>query len=59
MNILIVKHPVQKITHSSCGLFLLYFYKNIFNPDEKNKIINHETLNKKNNRRNIERNFFY
>ena len=29
MNILIVKHPVQKITHSSCGLFLLYFYKNI------------------------------
>ena len=47
MNILIVIQPAQKITHSSCGLFLLYFYKNIFNPDEKSKIINHETLNKK------------
>ena len=26
MNILIVEHPVQEITHSSCGLFQLYFY---------------------------------
>ena len=30
-----------------CGLFQLYFYKNIFNLDERSKIINHETLNKK------------
>ena len=47
MNIIIVEHPVQEVTHSSCSLFQLYFYKNIFDPDEKNKIINHETLNKK------------
>ena len=47
MNILIVQQPVQELTHSSCGLFQLYFYKNIFNPDEKSEIINHKTLNKK------------
>ena len=34
------------MTTSTCGLFQLYFYKNIFEPEEKNKIINHETLNK-------------
>ena len=33
-------------THSTCGLFQLHFYKNIFNPDEGSKIINLETLNK-------------
>ena len=47
MNILIVKHPVQELTSSTCGLFRLYFYKNIFGPEEKSKIINHETLNKR------------
>ena len=47
MNILIVKHPAQELTSSTCGLFQLYFYKNIFNPQEKSKIINHETLNKR------------
>ena len=36
MNILIVEH-----------VFQLYFYKNIFDPEEKSKIINHETLNKR------------
>ena len=47
MNILILEHPVQEITSSTCALFQLYFYKNIFDPDQKSKIINHETLNKK------------
>ena len=47
MNILIVEPPFQEITYSSRGLFQLCFYKNIFDPDEKSKIINHETLNKK------------
>ena len=47
MNILIVEPSFQEITYSSCGLFQLCFYKNIFDPDEKSKIINHETLNKK------------
>ena len=46
MNILIVEHLVQELTSSTCSLFRLYFYKNIFDPEEKSKIINHETLNK-------------
>ena len=47
MNILILEHPVQEITHSTCGLFQLYFYKNIFDPAERSKVTKHETLNKK------------
>ena len=47
MNILIVKHLVQELTSSTCGLFQLYFYKNIFDPQEKSKIVYHETLNKR------------
>ena len=47
MNILIVEHAVQELTSSTCGLFQLYFYKSIFDPEEKSKIKNHETLNKK------------
>ena len=46
MNILIVENDLQSLTTSFCGLFQLYFHKNIFEPEEKNKIINHETLNK-------------
>ena len=47
MNILILEHLVQELTQSTCGLFQLYFYKNIFDTDERSKIISHETLNKK------------
>ena len=47
MNILILEHAVQELTSSICGLFQLYFYKNMFDPKEKSKIINHKTLNKK------------
>ena len=31
---------------SNCGLFQFYFYKNIFDPYKKSKILNHQTLNK-------------
>ena len=47
MNILIVELPVQELTSSTCGLFQLYFYKDIFDPEEKSELINHETLNKR------------
>ena len=47
VNILIVEHVVQELTSSTCSLFQLYFYKNIFDPEEISKIINHKTLNKK------------
>ena len=35
MNILIVENDLQSLTTSICGLFQLYFYKNIFEPEEK------------------------
>ena len=47
MNILILEHPVQEITSSTCGLFQFYFYQNIFDSDKRSKFINHEILNKK------------
>ena len=47
MNILILENNVKDLFGSTCGLFQLYFYKNLFDPDEKSKILNHENLNKK------------
>ena len=46
MSILILEQPVQNLTSSNCGIFQLYFYKNLSDPDKKSKIINHENLNK-------------
>ena len=46
MNILILENTIQNLVTSTCGLFQLYFYKNLFDPDEKSKISNHQTLNK-------------
>ena len=46
MNILILEQPVQDLKSSNCGIFQLYFYKNLLDPNEKSKIINHENLNK-------------
>ena len=47
MNILILENNVEDLFGSTCGLFQLYFYKNLFDPDEKSKILDHENLNKK------------
>ena len=46
MNILILENTIQNLVTSTCGLFQLYFYKNLFDPDKKSKILNHQTLNK-------------
>ena len=46
MNILILENQTQDLTSSKCGQFQLYFYKNLFDPDEKSKTISHITLNK-------------
>ena len=46
LNILILKNQIQDLTSPNCGQFQLYFYKNLFDPDEKSKIISHRTLNK-------------
>ena len=46
MNVLIVENSIQDIISPNCREFQLYFYKNLFDPDEKSKILNHQTLSK-------------
>ena len=46
MNLLILENTIQNLTTSTCGLFQLYFYKNLFDSDEKSKILIHQTLTK-------------
>ena len=46
MNILILGNAVQNLQTATCGSFQLYFYRNLFDPDEKSKIINHKMHNK-------------
>ena len=35
---------VQNLLSSSCSPFQLYFYKNLFDPDERGKILDHQKL---------------
>ena len=46
MNVLILENDIQDLISPNCGEFQLYFYKNLFDPDEKSKILSHQTLNK-------------
>ena len=43
MNVLILENDIQDLISRE---FQLYFYKNLFDPDEKSKILSHQTLNK-------------
>ena len=45
MNILILESTVQSLTSPNCGSLQLYFYKNLFDPDERSKILSQKTLN--------------
>ena len=47
ITIVIVENDLQELTSDTCGIFQLYFYKNLFDPSTKSKIINHKNLNKK------------
>ena len=46
INILILENQIQDLVSPNCGLFQLYFYKNLFDLDKKSKILSHGTLNK-------------
>ena len=46
INLLILENTIQNLTTSTCGLFQLYLYKNLFDPDEKSKTLNHQRLTK-------------
>ena len=41
MNVLILENSIQDLTSPNCGEFQLYFFKNLFDSDEKSKILNH------------------
>ena len=47
MMVVLVDDKVQELYSDTCGLFQLYFYKNLFDPDENGKILNDEHLTKK------------
>ena len=46
MNIIILENRVQDLLTTNCGPFQLYFYKNLFDPEEKSKILHHQKLTK-------------
>ena len=37
---------IRDLNTSTCGIFQLYFYKNLFNPDQNSKIQNETKLKK-------------
>ena len=46
MNIIILENNVQGLLKPDCGPFQLYFYKNLFDPDESSKILEPHKLTK-------------
>ena len=47
VNIWMVEDRVQDLNSSTCGIFQLYFYDNLFNPDKNSQIQGNTKLNKK------------
>ena len=43
---MILENTLQNLISATCGSFQLYFYKNLFDQDERSKSLNHKTLNK-------------
>ena len=46
MNVIILENKVQDLLKSDCGPFQLYFYKDLFDPDERSKTLDHQNLTK-------------
>ena len=44
-NVLILENDIQDLISTNYREFHLYFCKNLFDPDEKSKILSHQTLN--------------
>ena len=42
-----VEDRLQDLDSATCGIFQIYFYQNLFNPEENNKIQGNAKLNKK------------
>ena len=46
MTLYSIDGQLQQTTSDTCGIFQLYFYKNLFDPLEDSQIIEHEKLTK-------------
>ena len=46
VNIWMVEDTIQNLDSSTCGIFQLNFYENLFNPDKNSKIQNESKLKK-------------
>ena len=44
MKIVIVEKNLRELSSPTCGLFQLYFYKNLFDPAVQSDIIHHKNL---------------
>ena len=42
-----VEDRLQDLDSATCGIFQIYFYQNLFKPEENSKIQGNEKLNKK------------
>ena len=47
VNIWMVEHRLQDLNFVTCGIFQIYLYDILFNPDKNSKIQNKKRLNKK------------
>ena len=47
MKIILLDDQLQELTTDTCGIFQLYFYKNLFDPVRDSKMIDDEFLIKK------------
>ena len=47
VNIWMVEDRLQDLDSSTCGIFQLYFFDNLFNPDGNSKIQNNSKVNRK------------
>ena len=47
VNIWMVEDRSQDLESATCGIFQIYFYQNLFNPDQNSKIQRETKLNKK------------
>ena len=47
VNIWMAEDRVQELNSVTCGTCQIYFYDNLFNPDENRKIRNNKRLNKR------------
>ena len=59
VNIWMVEDQIQDLDSNTCGIFQLYFYEGLFNPNQNSKIQNDTKLKKSTVKRTVKRTFFF